>query len=189
MPNPIVYLIGGASRSGKSELCRRLSVAATCPYFHLDFLRQGVLAGIATILGNEPDDPESYANRVTHAIVPGLIENVIYNGLSYIIEGGWLQPQTAAKVKRHYPNYVKVCFVGFPDADLDEMVARVRNNAGQANDWLSKRTDDEVKNFMRCQISGSLWYKQEAEKHGFIYCDTSHKFSENINNAVHDLLN
>lgn len=187
--NPKFYFIGGASRSGKSTLCRALSANECVSYFSLDFLHQGVERGLTQIAeAMLAQAGPAAAEKITHAIVPGLIDNVIYNDVSYILEGGWLQPDIAAQIKDRYRTKdIRICYVGYPGADPQAKVAEIRAYTGP-NNYLSTKSDDEIRAHVKAQIRGSVWYKEEADKHGFIFCDTSQQFASSIEDAKKALL-
>jgi predicted kinase len=53
----MLYLLGGASRAGKSTLARRLLMQQCIPYFSIDALMMGFVNGMPEF-GLDPDESE-----------------------------------------------------------------------------------------------------------------------------------
>jgi hypothetical protein len=91
----MLYLVGGCSRSGKSSLAERMRARHNVPWFPLDALKMGLHLG-APSLGVHPDDDDLETADRMWPIVRGALENLIFDGRDYLVEGVNLRPATVA---------------------------------------------------------------------------------------------
>lgn len=166
----MLYLVGGASRAGKSWLARRLLERQGVPYFSLDVLMMGLAngwpwAGI---------DPESSSERRGEQLWP-LIRAMAVNLLeeeathpTYLIEGDTLLPYHVAELRAAYPARVRACFIGYAGIEPPEKLRRARLHEP---DWCAHYSEAEALAFLADMVRFSRYLEHECAAHGIAYFD------------------
>lgn len=181
----MLFLIGGASRSGKSLLAERLLVRARVPWFSLDTLRMGLATG-APALGIDPEADDLQEARRLWPIVRGMAEQLIDDGRPYAIEGVCLDPHDVAAFAADHR--VTACFLGYPRLASPEKAALVAEFGGGPNDWLADEPEDEVLAHIAegCRISALL--ERACVETGLPFFDTGQDFAAALAKAEEHLL-
>jgi len=143
----MLYLVGGCSRSGKSSLAERLRVRHGVPWFPLDALKMGLFLG-APQMGVHPEHEDLETADRLWPIVKGLIENLIFDGRPYLVEGVNLRPDTVGAFLAETDAPVAACFLGYPDMPAETKTRFVAAHAGQPNDWLNRMGPDYVAGYL-----------------------------------------
>jgi hypothetical protein len=149
----MLYIIGGCSRSGKSLLAERMRTRHNVPWFPLDALKMGLHLG-APLLGVHPDDDDLETADRMWPVIKGAIENLIFDGRDYLVEGVNLRPATVADFIKEADTPVRTCFLGYPDAVIETKAAEVARHARLPNDWLNRTGRDNVRRYL--EISRTL---------------------------------
>ena len=171
----MLYLVGGCSRSGKSTLAERLRRGRGVSWFPLDALKMGLYLG-APQLGVHPEDGDWDTADRMWPIVKGAIENLIFDGRDYLVEGVNLRPATVAAFIAEAGPGVRACFLGYPDMPLDEKLAFVVAAAGQPNDWLNRMGEAYVRTYVAGCIGFSRDLRQECQAVGLPFFDSGADF-------------
>jgi len=108
----LLYLIGGAARSGKSTLARRLLQAHRMPYFCVDHLTSGLEAG-APALGVRHELPDQRRGELVWPVLCGVLRNVVEVEPEYVVEGNVLLPARIAEFAAAHRGRVRACFLGY----------------------------------------------------------------------------
>ena len=112
----MIYLIGGASRSGKTSLVLRFLEEKSIPYLSTDVLMMGLRGGGYSEYANEQDDIK--VSRHLENIMAPMIENIRYCGVPYALEGVHIRPAFIRAMMDDAPEAVTGCILGYPDASL-----------------------------------------------------------------------
>ena len=72
----MLYLIGGASRTGKSTLALRLLETRQVPFFCLDYLTSGLEAGVPA-LGVRHEIPDQRRGELVWPVLRHLLRNIV----------------------------------------------------------------------------------------------------------------
>lgn len=175
----MLYIISGASRSGKSILSRMLLKKYGFPYFSLDALYaayQKVYPDSG--LEKAPVDDFTRGNilwPMTHAIC----ENLLSDGEAYVIEGLFISPAQIHSLITENPGQVRACCIGYKDIDIEKKLHTIKNFAGMPNDWLSTSDDSFIRHVIQVSKRMSLLFFEECQRYNIPYFDTSEDF-ENI---------
>lgn len=182
----MLLIVGGAARTGKGILARRLLVETRLPYLSLDVLKMGLVNGL-------PDfgiDPEASATELAGQLWPlvrAMAVNMVETDVYYIIEGEIL-PEHAEELRQRFPEEVRACFLGYERvAPLDKLAA-IRQFGGHPNDWIADYPDEYVLNLIEQNIAFSRYLRGECERTGFPYFDVSESFVATHNRAYYYLL-
>jgi len=179
----MLFLISGASRSGKTIIAKRLLAEKQLPYLSLDWLMMGFNDGIPEYGIHHLLWPNEIAERMW-SFLQGMIDNMLFEGVDYVIEGEAMLPELVAQLIKKNPTRVKAVFLGFSEIDVDEKVALVKRYSDGENDWLTKESDEYIKDHVNNMVSYSKMIKAGCEKHGLPYCDTSKDFMRAMERSV-----
>jgi len=106
----MIYLIGGVGRVGKSYIAKELQRRLGISYFSTDWfplpLRKEL---IFKMIGNQIDD-----------------------GMCGVIEGTAITPHLFLLLKRHFPEYICGCFLGYKDLTTEAKLEELEENRAQS---------------------------------------------------------
>ena len=171
----MLFLVSGTSRSGKTLIARKILADKKIPYLSLDWLMMGFNDGIPEYGIHHLLWPNEIAEKM-EPFLRGMIDNMLVDGMDYVIEGEAMRPQWVAELMEKHPDKIRAVFVGYAEITVEEKVALVkRHNAGD-NDWLTRKSDEYIKDHIGNMIAYSKMIKAECEEHGLSYVDTSGDF-------------
>lgn len=204
------YLIGGAPRSGKTTLSKKLSKELNIPWVSTDSLELIAMKYTAdedfscvfpksiirkkTEKSNDRMYTEFSIDQIVESYVqqgkglwPGLIsfiEGEHGYGHDYILEGYHILPELVAELKKNFP--VKEIFLG--KEDFDKTLNGIMKNP-QVNDWTVSHTKNpETYGLIAKMVNSfSLKFKEDAEKYGVRYVSMDDNFEEKISEISRQL--
>jgi len=119
--------------------------------------------------------PDEIAKKMA-PFLQGMIDSMLIEGMDYVIEGEAMLPRLIANLIEKYPDKVKVVFVGYNEIHVKDKVALVRKHSDGESDWLTNESDEYIRDHIENMIGYSKMIKNECEKHGLSYFDTSDDF-------------
>jgi hypothetical protein len=123
----MIRILGGASRTGKGLVARRLLETCQVPYFNLDILKM-VLVNAVPDFGIDPEaSPIEVAKRLW-PLASAMIVNMIETGSDYTVEGEIL-PRQAYELIQAYPGEIKACFLGYRTIQPERKLVEIRQYA------------------------------------------------------------
>jgi hypothetical protein len=171
----MLYIIGGASRSGKSILAHNLLKDSWIPFFPLDGL-VGMLKNSAPEYGVTHDLPFVQKSENTWKFGKPLLKYLILTQKDYTVEGDCILPKDVAELRDRYPEKVKACFLGYCKISTQQKLELVRTfNMGQF-DWTLKHDDDAMLKMIESMIEYSIYLKEECKKYNIEFFDVSEDF-------------
>jgi hypothetical protein len=179
----MLYLVSGTSRSGKTLIAKKILGDKQIPYLSLDWLMMGFNDGIPEYGIHHLLWPNEIAERMW-PFLQGMIDCMLVDGVDYVIEGEAMLPQLVADLAEKHPGRVKAVFVGYAEIDVEDKVALVKEHIAGENDWLTKESDEYIRDHIGNMISYSRMIKKECENHGLSYFDTSDDFLGTIEAAT-----
>ena len=170
----MVIFIGGAARTGKGILSRRILAEMGLPFLSLDVLKMGLTRGVPEY----PIDPDAGGVQVAERLWPLVREmsiSMLHEGIDYVFEGELL-PRDVAALQDAYPVQVQVCFLGYSTITPNQKMHEIRTHAGHPNDWPREYSDADLLAIIEREIAFSQYLKAECEKYHIRYFDLSHHF-------------
>ena len=167
----MLYLIGGASRAGKSLLARRLLVEHGVSGFPLDAFMMAAerLPGH----GFAVQSGDSAYQRAT-ALWPFTSEFIFTAAAQmhdYAFEGDYLLPRRVAVFQKKYPGLpTRVVFLDYAQADPARKLQAIREHVS-TNDWTSRLDDGALRDLVHRQITFSRQLQAECALWGLPYVE------------------
>lgn len=160
-----IYFIGGASASGKSTIAKGLSVLYALPVVELDRFYDILMQAIC--------DREELV-VATKKVALEVVKQFLGAKAGCIIEGGWIQPEQANKLKKEAKGRFYPVYCGYPKANIESRYLAIKKSGSH---WLSSQSEPEARSFLITQIKESEYYRQECEKLRIEFFDFT-EFSE-----------
>ena len=179
----MLYLVGGASRSGKSLIARKILVERRIPYLSLDWLMMGFNDGLPEYGIHHRLWPNEIAEKMA-PFVQGMIGSMLLEKLHYVIEGEAMLPEMVAELVERHPGRIRAVFLGYATIGVRKKIALVKGYGGDENDWLTRKSDSYIREHVANMIAYSKTIRSECKKHGLPYCDTSDDFSRSVATAT-----
>jgi len=179
----MLFLVSGTSRSGKTLIARKLLADKQIPYLSLDWLMMGFNDGIPEYGIHHLLWPNEIAEKMT-PFLSGMIDSMLVDGMDYVIEGEAMLPQQVAALVKKHPDKIRAVFVGYTEINVNDKVALVKKHDGGENDWLTKKSDEYIRDHIENMIAYSKTIKTGCEQHGLAYIDTSDDFPGAIQSAT-----
>jgi hypothetical protein len=180
----MLYMIGGASRAGKSTAARRLLTEHHVPYLPTDMVMMA-LAQSMPGLGIDPDQPAPVRGEQLWPVLRAMAVNTLENNLDYLLEGDVLLPGNVAALESLWPGQIRACFIGYTDVLPAQKLAELRGQGDRpGNRWLRRQPDAYVLRFITVEMEFSRLLRAECAALGLAYFDTSRNFVEVIDDVV-----
>jgi hypothetical protein len=178
----VLIFIGGAARTGKGILARRLLAEHQMAFLSLDVLKMGLARGVPEY-EIDPDAGGIVVGERLWPLVREMSINLLGEGVDYVIEGELL-PRHVAAFQQLYPAQTKACFLGYTALSPEQKLRNVRRYAGYPNDWSSEYTDAELLPILTRMIEFSHYLQAECVRYQLRYFDTSHHFIETLDQVI-----
>lgn len=178
----MLYLVSGASRSGKSLIAKKILAEKRIPYLSLDWLMMGFNGGIPEYGIHHLLWPNEIAERMW-PFLQAMIDSMLVDGVDYVIEGEAMLPERIAGLIEKHPGKVKAVFLGYSEIDVQDKAALVTKFSAHDNDWLTKESAEYIEDHIGNMITHSRTIKRGCEEHGLPYFDTSDDFLAAIDRA------
>ena len=184
----MLYIISGASRSGKTLLAKQLAVETGMSYFSLDWLVMGFSNGMSESGIHHLLFPHEIAEK-SWKFLRAMFESMIWGGEDYIIEGEAILPELISAFIDKNQNKVRICFVGFTEVDIHKKLKDIRKYSQHKNDWLTEESDEYILDHIQNMIAHSEMLRDGCERNNLTYIDTSTNFNDGLKKAKDSLFN
>jgi len=177
-----LIFIGGAARSGKGILARRILAEMQLPFLSLDVLKMGLTRGVPEYA----IDPDAGGMQVAARLWPLVCEmsiTMLHEQIDYVFEGEIL-PKHVDALRQAYPTQVHACFLGYSKIAPSQKLFEIRTHAGHPNDWPRDYTDADLLAIIDREIAFSRYVQAECDRVQFRYFDTSQNFMQVLDEAA-----
>ena len=177
----MLYILGGAPRSGKSIVARRFVSEKQIPFFCIDFLITSLQeVPFLDIKHGQPFIGK--AGRLWPLVKP-LLVHLIEEEPNYLIEGDGILPNQVAELLEGFSNDIRACFVGFSETNPQDKFKQVRELGGNKDDWTKSVSDEKLMSNIEDMVKFSKYLKSECNKYNISYFDSSNNFREYFENV------
>ena len=172
----MIYLIGGAIRTGKSALAhkilqnKKISVISTDVIIGLlmDFIKPRDQNDTRPYIVKKAENFFPYLKKMVHI-------NTVLGIRDFVYEGDIILPEYVAELPKEYK--FKVCFLGFSEISVDLLKKHVGDHQ-----WIDELGDEKLSESPKRIVSDSNHMEKECKKYGFKYFDLASDYEE-----VHEL--
>tara|TARA_R110000868_G_scaffold37111_10_gene131550 strand:+ start:37665 stop:38219 length:555 start_codon:yes stop_codon:yes gene_type:complete len=183
----MLYIISGASRSGKTIIAKKISAQKGISFFSIDWLVMGFTNGIPEYGIHDLLFPDEIAKRSWN-FLKAMLETILYNDVDYIIEGEAILPELIIELMEKHPKKINICFLGYTDVIIDEKVKDIKDFSDGKSDWLVDKSDAYIIDHINNMIRHSRIIEKSCISTGLPYFDTSENFTKTIIDAETYLL-
>jgi hypothetical protein len=183
----MLYLISGASRSGKTIIAHNILKQQQIPYVSLDWLVMGFTNGIPEYGIHDRLLPNEIAERLW-SFLKAMCESMLWLEGDYVIEGEAVLPHLVRELAEAYPDQVRICFLGYTDVDPGRKTGDIKAYSDGTDDWLVKEHDDHIRDHVKVMMAHSRKIKEGCAEYGMRYVDTSTDFTAAVAEATTYLL-
>ena len=178
----MLFFIGGAARTGKGILARRLLKELGLPYLSLDVLKMGLVRGLPE-LGVDPDAGAIAVAERLWPLVREMSRSLLADQIPYVLEGELL-PKHVAALRDAYPAQVSGCFLGYTAITPRQKLHNIRMYGGHPNDWPQSYSDEAVLAIIEREIAFSRYARTDCAFYHLAYFDTSKQFTVTLDQVV-----
>ena len=178
----MLLFIGGAARTGKGMLVRRLLVEMQMPFLSIDVLKMGLARGMPEY-GLDPDAGCIIVAEKLWPLVREMSINLLGEGVDYALEGELL-PQHVDALRHNHPSQIKACFLGYATITPTQKLHDIRTYSGHPNDWPSTYADSALLNVITREIAFSQYLMDACARYSMRYFDMSHDFLQTLDQVV-----
>ena len=182
----MLFLVSGASRSGKTQLARKILGEKGIPYLSIDWLMMGFNNGMPEQGIHHLLWPDDIAERMA-PFLSGMIDSLLADDVDYLIEGEALLPRTVAGLIAKHPAKIRAVFLGYACTEIAAKVALIKQYDSAGGDWLTRQSDHYIEDHVGNMIAHSKRIQAACTEHGLPYFDTGADFCRSMDAAA-DLL-
>jgi 2-phosphoglycerate kinase len=181
----MIYILGGASRSGKTLLARQAVAEKQIPYFPLDALFGGLASGAPQFGVTWNQAFIERAEKMWPILKPTL--GFFFNEeRDFLIEGDAILPKQVRELMDE-GNEVRSCFLGYAELTREEKFTHIRTHHQNNRDWTKDIADNELYGYIDEMLEFSNYLKSECTTHNIPYFDISKDFANPRNQAFNYL--
>jgi hypothetical protein len=178
----MLYIIGGAPRSGKSVLAQRMLAEHGLPYFSIDTLI-AALAGTQPELGLRVSDPPMKRIEIIWPTLRKIARDASHSGDEFLLEGDALLPKQVMEFADDSHAGVKACFIGYADVDPTRKLRAIRHYAAGRTDWTDELDDARLLHLIGEFRAFSEYLRSECCHYKIPYFDGSACFASALRDA------
>jgi 2-phosphoglycerate kinase len=168
-------------------LAKALLKQNNLPYLSLDWLMMGFNSGIPEYGIHHLLWPNEIANKMW-PFLSSILDNMIYNGMDYVVEGEAMLPELLFPLFKQYPNNVKAVFLGYTNIDVHQKMAQIKQHVNSEDDWLCNESDIYIKDHIENMRVHSRMIEKQCAKFDLPYFDTSQDLPKTLDKAIAYLL-
>jgi hypothetical protein len=184
----MIYLVGGAARSGKTILTQRLLKEHGVPYFCMDYFVTALENGCPE-LGIDSEEANITRTAKVWPRIEYLIRNIAEVEPAYTVDGDALSPTGVESLVSEYGSKLRPCFIGYANISPLLKLHQIRTFTGGVNDWIQDHTDEYILDLIDDMIAYSCFAEQECHRLSLPYFDVSDDFPDTIERVYAYLTN
>jgi hypothetical protein len=178
----MLYLIGGAARTGKTTLSLKILERNKIACISTDVLRNTLSNVYPELLSKEL---YSDKDKIAEKLFPYFLrffKNVHDKYPNYVVEGETFFPSQIAGIEKDRLA-IKCVFLGFSKADLETL-----KKTTEYNDWISKMSAEQQAGVLQHLIDLSEQFKKECKEFGYKFIDVSDNWETSLEDAYEYLM-
>jgi AAA+ ATPase superfamily predicted ATPase len=172
----MLYILGGASRTGKSTIARKFVVEKHTPFFCSDFLINALVKFPELSIHHDLPFIEK-AEKIWPGI-ESLLAGLVVDEPRYLFEGDGMLPKNIAQLQERFGDSIRTCFIGFADISPEEKMKQIKTYNTNSDDWIHKYSDEELMQKVEGMVTFSHYLRSECETYRIPYFDCSSEFEK-----------
>ena len=185
------FILGGASRSGKSSVSRALREKLELNWYPIDpiinsFEAVYPQAGITHTRASDEEISLKFSPFLWKLLkdLGEYYERSGYGPVAktggYLVDTCYILPSdTAAQAGSH----VKTAFFGYPRISAEKKFSQIREHEAE-DDWTKPMTDSSLMEHVIRWVNDSKFYERECARHKLKFFDTSFEFDAVVNDEL-----
>lgn len=159
----MIYLIGGAPKSGKTFLANHILKEKKISFFQTDYLMMGLNKDLR--IGVDSDSNDFLVSSILEPILIKMITAMIENKETYLIEGVHLMPSLLRKLKDKYCDDIICCTIGYTLISKERKIKEIIENSKDINNnWYCNMNENEFLKSIEEAILESKEIKEQSKK-------------------------
>ncbi|MEX0330730.1 MAG: hypothetical protein AB3N64_04840 [Puniceicoccaceae bacterium] len=183
----MLYLVSGASRSGKTIIAERILEEHGIPYLSLDWLVMGFTNGLPQLGIHDKLMPDEIADGIWDYL-KAMCESMIWSGIDYVVEGEAILPARIRELIESHPDKVRIVFLGYTTVDVEEKLREIKKHSVDKVDWLTQESDAYIRDHIQNMVVHSRLIREGCAEHDLPYFDTTEDFCTTLEQAKEYLL-
>lgn len=175
----MIYILSGASRSGKTTVAKAFLKSTGIPYMSVDVIMMGFTNGLPEYGIHDKLWPNEIAEKMWPFLL-AMCESMLWAQDDFVLEGEAFLPELVRKLIDKHPAKIKAAFMGYAEAIPAEKVRDVKRFSSGDNDWLVNEPDDYIESHIKNMVGYSEMIREECAKHNVAYFDTSTEFEGSV---------
>ncbi|MGL1891127.1 MAG: hypothetical protein OCD02_05835 [Spirochaetaceae bacterium] len=176
----MIVIIAGASRSGKTTVCKRICTELNMNYIPFDSIIS-TLERLYPDTGMKHQDNNIEFSPILAKFVAEFISHVNYEDIDVVIDLYQLFPND-------YKKYVEklgipIIYLGYHQLTVNEKLKELRSHQRE-KDWTNETDDIEMGKILKLFLSESKKMYEQCIKLDMPYFNTGKNFDKEIENAI-----
>jgi len=183
----MIYIISGVAKAGKTLISNEIKKKYNLSVFSTDYIMMMLHKG------NKELNIDIYASdsSVSKKIEPyiyGMIETMIENDASYLIEGVHFNTDFSQKLVKQFKEKIKVLYIGYKDITTEVKVKEIyKYKEAMDNPWLFDHRGESVESIVEYLITESNRLYNECIERKLDYIDI-HNINEQKEEIIKKLM-
>jgi hypothetical protein len=177
----MLYILGGAPRSGKTLLSRRMLAEKGIAHFPVDAL-VGMLAYAMPELEVHHSQEFIIKSEKVGKLTKHLFGFFVAQNEPYLLEGDAILPSQVNEFVLEHAD-TKACFTGYPEITPEQKLRDLREFGEGQKDWTNNESDEALLWMLERAIRFSAYLKKECSLYGIPFFDSSVDFKKAFNDA------
>jgi len=176
-------IVGGITRSGKSEFCKRMVQYHHYSHVSIDseiFAFKHVYPELNIRFGTLDYDV------ICDNLLPFLTKQLEHmsrdNGFQYVVETYHIRPSDIPRLRASMN--CNAVFFGFPTISVDQKVRDIREYSANNSCWTEELSEEELYSSVQRYITKSQALRDECAAHDVRFVDTSSKFCATLDALI-----
>ncbi|MDM7861515.1 hypothetical protein QTP81_13010 [Alteromonas sp. ASW11-36] len=179
----MLYILSGASRSGKTIVAKEFLKKTGIPYMSVDAIMMGFTNGIPEYGIHDKLWPHEIAERLW-PFLQAMCKSMLWTEVDFVLEGEAFLPELVRKLLDEHPDKIRVAFMGYADANSDEKANDIKKFSSGVGDWLVNEPDDYIKNHIENMVVYSVMIREGCARNNLLYFDTSQDFEGTVRRVL-----
>lgn len=167
----MIYILSGVAKSGKTLLSAEIKKRYNLSVFSTDYIMMMLHKGNRD-LNIDIYASDSAVSKVIEPYIFGMIETMIQNNESYLIEGVHFNTDFAQRLLKEFKDNIRILYIGYKNISIEDKVRELKIYKDKMNNpWLFDHQGESVESIVEYLISESNRVSRECTSGKLDYID------------------